>query len=142
MNLKCNPILNINIVNFLIIHVVINFNYGNCINVCGWFLRKKRLIMDFWTMALGLSQKESWKMWTKKKCHSSVKILNKIGHHQLENLRLKFTFSIQFYFKNFIIFYHSFSISHWSLQAFMNFLTNHMFRDKCKVSYQYLWPNT
>jgi len=101
MNLKCNPILNINIVRILIIHVVINF-------CSGWLLRKKRLIMDFWNDSTRFVTKRKLKMWTKKICHSSVKILNKIGHHQME-------------FKNEVHFFNTISFKIFNMSLFSSF---------------------
>jgi hypothetical protein len=46
MNLKCNIIFNIDIVNFSIIHVVIDFN-ENHNKSYGWITKYNDLIMEF-----------------------------------------------------------------------------------------------
>jgi hypothetical protein len=78
MNLKCKVTLNINIVNFLIIHVTIDDSYLKL-----WMSYKKKM-----EICLSCIENEKCEF---KKNHSSVKKKIKIGHHQLmKNLKIKF----------------------------------------------------
>jgi len=72
MNLKCKVIFNVDIVYFLIIHVVYsNENYNKSYE---WITKNNEFIMEFWNDDIVFVTQRKWKMWIQKVCHNNVKI--------------------------------------------------------------------
>jgi len=74
-------VFKINIVKFLIIHVIIIF--------LDEFKEDYGLVMDFWNDNINFVTQKKWKMWTQKNAKIVFKLKLKNKHYQMKNLLVK-----------------------------------------------------